>query len=309
MKRYFKIMLLLIVAVITVTCLATTPEATELKTMIGIVNCSGLRLRAKPNTDAKILSTASYGDNVVIIRRSGDWYLVNYNLDIGYMYADYLDTKERENVDLGYGSIDPSVCNMRSGPSTSNSLVSQIYSGEKVYIFGFNCGWYKCKYNGSVGYIRSDLVTLIEKPYCNSGSAGGSGSGSGSSSSSSSSSLGQQIASYAQKYLGYPYVWGGNGPNSFDCSGFVKYIYGQFGITINRTATAQMSNGYSVSRDNLAPGDLVFFYGDGGIGHVGMYIGGGKFIHASNPTDGVIITDLSVSWYSSRYAGARRIVG
>ncbi|MCQ2419207.1 MAG: C40 family peptidase [Clostridia bacterium] len=307
MKRYFKIMLLVIVAVITLTCLATSSEATEMKTMIGIVNCSGLRLRAKPNTDASIISTASYGDNVVIIRKTGDWYLVNYNLDIGYMYADYLNTKERENVDLGYGSIDPAVCNMRSTPATSGSLVSQVRSGEKVYIFGFNCGWYKCKYNGNIGYIRSDLVTLLEKPYCNSGSKGGSGSGSGSDS--GSTSLGQQIANYAQGYLGYPYVWGGNGPNSFDCSGFVKYVYAQYGITINRTATAQMSNGYSVSRDNLKPGDLVFFYGDGGIGHVGMYIGNNKFIHASNPTNGVIITDLSVSWYANRYAGARRIVG
>lgn len=302
MKRLMKIMLLVIVAVITVTCLTVSSEATELKTSIGIVNCSGLRLRAKANTDAKILSTASYGDNVVIIRRVGDWYLVNYNLDIGYMYADYLNTKERENVDLGYGSIDPAVCNMRSTPSTSASLVSQISGGEKVYIFGFNCGWYKCKYNGNIGYIRSDLVTLLEKPYCNSGSAGGSGD-------TSTTSVGQQIASYAQKYLGYPYVWGGSGPNSFDCSGFVQYIYKQFGISINRTATAQMNNGYSVSKENLAPGDLVFFYGDGGIGHVGMYIGNGKFIHASNPSSGVIITELSSQWYSSRYAGARRIVG
>lgn len=300
MKRLVKVMLLVIVAVVAITCLTVSTEATELKTGIGIVNCSGLRLRAKPNTDAKILSTASYGDNVVIIRQVGDWYLVNYNLDIGYMFADYLNTKQRENVDLGYGSIDPAVCNMRSGPSTAQSLVSQIRSGEKVYIFGFNCGWYKCKYNGSVGYIRSDLVTLLEKPYCNSGSAGGSGE---------SASIGQQIASYAQKYLGYPYVYGGSGPNNFDCSGFVQYIYKQFGVSINRTATAQMNNGYSVSKDNLQPGDLVFFYGDGGIGHVGMYIGGGRFIHASNSSTGVIITDLSSQWYANRYAGARRIVG
>ena len=70
-----------------------------------------------------------------------------------------------------------------------------------------------------------------------------------------------------------------------------------------------MNNGYSVSRSNLCPGDLVFFYGDGAIGHVGLYIGGGQFIHAANYSKGVCITSLSESWYDSRYAGARRIVG
>ena len=70
-----------------------------------------------------------------------------------------------------------------------------------------------------------------------------------------------------------------------------------------------MNNGYSVSMDNLQPGDLVFFYNGGGVGHVGIYIGGGSFIHAANSNSGVIITSLSESWYAARYAGARRIAG
>ena len=301
--------------------------ATELKTSIGIVHASGLRLRAKPNTDADIISVASNGDNVVIIRQVGDWYLVNYNLDIGYMYGEYLEVKERENVDLGYGSIDPSVCNMRSGPSTSSDLVDQLSSGEKVYIFGFNCGWYKVKYDGQIGYIRSDLVTLLEKPYENSGASGSSYDSDDSDDynydsdndydseddynyddNSSSSSLGQEIVDYAMQYLGYDYVYGGNGPYSFDCSGFVKYIYAQFGYSINRTATDQYENGYWVSQDDLQPGDLIFFSAGDYMGHVGMYIGNNEFIHAANPSSGVCITDLSEYWYAVRYAGARRII-
>lgn len=331
MKRLYR---KIIASVLVVAMLAAFPlsvGATELKTSIGIVQAgSGLRLRAKPNTDAEVISTAFYGDNVVIIRQVGDWYLVNYNLDIGYMYGEYLQVKERENVDLGYGSIDPSLCNMRSGPSTSADLVAQLSAGEKVFIFGFNCGWYKVEYNDQIGYIRSDLVTLLEKPYNNVGSTGGSyvyeddDSGSsyddgynyddsydyddGSSYDSGSASLGQQVADYAMQYLGCDYVYGGNGPYSFDCSGFVKYIYTQFGYSIYRTADAQYENGYWVSRENLQPGDLVFFSAGDYIGHVGMYIGNNQFIHAANASKGVCITSLDEYWYAVRYAGAKRIV-
>ncbi|MDR0890322.1 MAG: C40 family peptidase [Oscillospiraceae bacterium] len=304
MKRLFRAILILALCIAAVAALAMTTDATELKTGIGIVDANGLRLRAKPNTDAKILATASNGDNVVIIRKSGDWYLVNYNLYIGYMHGEYLEVKERENINLGDGSIDPAIANMRSGPSTSSSLVEQVSKNEKVYIFGFNTGWYKVKYDGKVGYIRSDLVTLLEKPEGNRGSTA-----SGSSGGSSSTSLGQQISTYAQRYVGYPYVYGGTSPSGFDCSGFVQYVYKQFGYSINRTATAQLSNGYSISYSNLAPGDLVFFGSGSSASHVGLYIGGGKFVHASNPSSGVKISALSESYYANSYIGARRIVG
>ena len=172
MKRMIKVLLILAATVAAVAALAITAGATELKTGIGIVEASGgLRLRSQASTSSDILSTAHTGDNVVVIRQVGDWYLVNYNLKIGYMHSDYITFKERENIELGYGSVDPYLANIRSGPSTSSGLVDQAGSGAKVFIFGFNCGWYKVKYNGQIGYIRSDLVTLLEKPYCNSGSS------------------------------------------------------------------------------------------------------------------------------------------
>ena len=87
----------------------------------------------------------------------------------------------------------------------------------------------------------------------------------------------------------------------------MQYIYRQFGYSINRTATAQLSNGYSVSYDNLRPGDLVFFGYGSSASHVGMYIGNGQIVHAQNSSTGVVITSLSDSWYASRYIGARRI--
>lgn len=301
MKRFYRVFMILAITITVLVVFAITAGATELKTGIGIVEANGgLRLREKASTDSDVISTAYNGESVVIIRKVNDWYLVDYNLEIGYMHSDYLTVKQRENIELGYGSVNPSLVNIRSGPSTSYSLVDQATAGEKVFIFGFNCGWYKVKYNGQIGYIRSDLVTLLEKPYCNTGSSSGS--------SYQAVSLGQQIATYAQKFVGYPYVYGGTSPSGFDCSGFVQYIYRQFGYSINRTATAQLANGTSVSYNNMQPGDLVFFGSGSSACHVGLYIGNNKIVHAANSQKDVCITDLSDSWYANRYMGARRIV-
>ena len=88
----------------------------------------------------------------------------------------------------------------------------------------------------------------------------------------------------------------------------MQYIYRQFSVSINRTATAQLANGYSVSYDSLRPGDLVFFGSGSYASHVGMYIGGGQFVHAQGSATGVVISNLTESWYLNRYIGARRIV-
>ena len=318
MKRFYRS---LIAVSIMVTAAVTASAAGT-----GIVDANGgLRLRESASTSSAVLATARNGANVVIIDKENGWYKVIYNLKTGYMSADYLEVKDRENVDLGEGEINSSLVNIRSGPSTGNTLVDQASKGEKVDIFGFNCGWYKVKYNGQVGYIRSDLVDLTEVPPANNGSASsdnGSSSGGSSDSGSSetpstpsapsddydSSSLGAQIAAYAQKFVGYPYVYGGTTPSGFDCSGFVQYIYRQFSVSINRTATAQLANGYSVSYDSLRPGDLVFFGSGSYASHVGMYIGGGQFVHAQGSATGVVISNLTESWYLNRYIGARRIV-
>ena len=115
-----------------------------------------------------------------------------------------------------------------------------------------------------------------------------------------------QVANYAYNFLGRPYVYGANGPNAFDCSGFTSYVYRHFGVSLPRTARSQFSAGSAVSRNNLAPGDLVFFNTVGYLGHVGLYIGGGDFIHAAS-SGRVKISSLSEGYYRTRYAGARRV--
>jgi len=118
--------------------------------------------------------------------------------------------------------------------------------------------------------------------------------------------LGDKIVRYAKQFLGVPYVYGGSSPRSgFDCSGLVRYVYRHFGISLAHSSYAQFQTGRRIARDGLKPGDLVFFHGEG---HVGIYIGAGRFIHAAHSGTRVAIASLG-GWYSGDYDGARRIVG
>ncbi len=112
------------------------------------------------------------------------------------------------------------------------------------------------------------------------------------------------VVGVAMQFLGVPYVWGGASPSGFDCSGLIMYAYGQMGVSLPHHAASQYGMGVGVSRDELQAGDLVFF---NGLGHAGIYIGGGQFIHAPHTGDVVKISSLSDSWYAATYVGARRI--
>jgi cell wall-associated NlpC family hydrolase len=112
------------------------------------------------------------------------------------------------------------------------------------------------------------------------------------------------VVGIAMQYLGIPYRWGGSSPSGFDCSGFVMFVYAQVGVSLPHNAAAQFAYGTPVSRDELQPGDLVFF---DGLGHNGIYVGGGNFIHSPHTGDVVKISSLFDSWYDSRWVGGRRL--
>lgn len=120
---------------------------------------------------------------------------------------------------------------------------------------------------------------------------------------------GNSLISYAYNFIGKPYVWGAEGPKSFDCSGFTKYVYKAFGVNLPHYTGSQIGQGSSVSRSNLSQGDLVFFNTDGSsVSHVGIYVGDGEFIHASSGSRKVTVSNLGQSYYKSKYVGARRIL-
>ena len=265
----------------------------------GTVTADALRLRDTPAAEGEILATASGGTSVVVLEDTGNgWYKVNFNTVEGYMSSEYLTVSTTADAALGYGLVDTdgSSLNMRAAAGTSYDTVASIPGGTVLELEGVDNGWYKVTYSGKTGYVSSDYITITTEPDATE---------------TASSDLGAQIVAYAEEYLGTPYVLGGNGPNQFDCSGFTKYVYYHFGYTLNRTATDQLQNGVSVSKDELQPGDLVFFKyrTSKPVSHVGIYIGNGEFIHASTNRYVVQIDQMESGHYANVYVYARRIIG
>ena len=294
---------------------------------IGFVNATGLNLRQSPDTGSQVLTTANSGECIVVLDSENGWYKVSYNLQTGYMSADYINVATAENAELGYGVVTGSGVNLRSGPDTSYNRVATASQGEKCYIIGVNNGWYKVLYNNQTCYIRSDFLSLTEVPYENQASTsqpkyfrqgkaiGTVPTGSTSLSSSVTSSYngtatGAEILSKAQSYLGSPYVYGGASPSGFDCSGFVYYVYGTFGISVGRTPAAQASAGTQVDKASLQVGDIVLFAGTGGSGitHAGIYAGNGQFIHSPNSRSTVSYSDLNSGYWSEHFYCGIRVV-
>jgi cell wall-associated NlpC family hydrolase len=117
--------------------------------------------------------------------------------------------------------------------------------------------------------------------------------------------LGSRMVTFARHLVGVPYSWGGSSPRTgFDCSGFVRYVYGHFGISLAHSSFSDFWRGRHVGRWAMKPGDLVFF---DGAGHVGIYVGNGRFIHAPH-TGTVVRISTMAGWYASRFDGARRLV-
>jgi cell wall-associated NlpC family hydrolase len=180
---------------------------------------------------------------VVLIEKTGDWYKVIFDLKTGYMHKNHLKVASQENVELGYGRVNGSRVNIRSGPGTNYGVLTQAVSGNKAYIIGINNGWYKIIFGNTIGYIRSDYLDLTEIPYENRDSSkkplffrGGKSTGVAPSpealNGTSSSALRQKIVATAKQYMGVPYLWGGTTPNGFDCSGFVQYVFRHHGISL-----------------------------------------------------------------------------
>ena len=199
---------------------------------------------------------------------------------------------EEDGKDLGMGTLTGDCVRFRTGPSLEDSVTRYLYRGNRVQVLDREGDWYRVLLDGTIGYLYSAYVTLDgDKP--------------------EPTEAVSTILDLARAQLGVPYVYGGASPSTgFDCSGLVYYCFTKNGYSMNRTASGQYRQGVNVEKEDLEPGDLVFFASTGGwyIGHVGIYLGDGEFIHASSGGRRIMVNKLSETYWTKYYYGARRLI-
>ena len=237
------------------------------------------------------------------------------------------ETEENEKSINKTGYVSAEGLRVRKEPSTDSEELDSLSKNDKVKIIAKKGNWYKIQLDEEIGYVSAKYIsdTKLAETTSRSGSTlkieenqedtakqeSEKQENTSVPETSTSSTSGAAVVEYAKKYLGYKYVSGGATPETgFDCSGFTSYVYKHFGISLNRSSKDQIKNGVAVEKSDLQLGDIVIFNNDANtaIGHVGIYVGDGNFIHASNPSDGVKITTLLTGYYQKRYVGARRVI-
>lgn len=247
---------------------------------------------------------------------------------------DNTNNSKNETAYIKYESV-----NLRKEPSTDSTIIAKLKLNTEVTIIEeVDSVWNKVNVGENTGYISKDLLSkekTEEKIEENSQTDTTSRDGDtvtreetkneeedstqkndekkqNTTENQDQSSKGEEVVAYAKQFLGYDYVYGGASPTGFDCSGFTYYVYKHFGYTLSRSSVAQANNGTKVEKEDLKPGDLVIYKNTSltRIGHVGIYIGDNKMIHASEPGVGVTITDIDskAHKYPQRFVMGRRII-
>ena len=282
----------------------------------GIVKADALNVRSSASTSSKIVGTLYKNSKVEILSTSNGWHKIKFNSGTGFVSAEFISdstgtvtppevTPPSHTVEGKVAIVNADALNVRSGAGTSYGIVTTVRYGSKLPIISYTNGWYNVKVGNTTGYISCDYVTISdenqssnpivkEPPLIQ------------------SSYTGEDIVAKAEEYLGVPYLWGGFTPMGFDCSGLVQYVYKQLGISLERTTYYQVHQGVIVDRNDLKPGDLIFFTTNdddpNDISHVGIYKGNDLFIQAPKPGDCVRVSNLNSAYYSNRYYVAKRII-
>ena len=220
--------------------------------------------------------------------------------------------KEKSSFNKIYILLNDRKVSVYKNPSKSIPPIDYISSAIEAYIIESTEEWYKISYKSNrYGYIlKNNVTTDKEKALAKERkhiSAMQATHSAFADKSQNSPERGQEVVDCAKKYLGVRYVYGGTSPAGFDCSGLVQYVCKSLGISVSRTAASQFSCGVAVNKDELIPGDLLFFAKNGRIHHVGIYAGDGMMIHAPQTGDVVKLSDFNTPYRQREFVGARRV--
>ena len=291
------------------------------------------KLKIVPSINATDIIEVKKDEEVIITETINDLVCVKTKTTKGWIYKEKLISKEDkkeekqtteqnqvvEESKLKTLYIGSESVNLRKEANTNSEVVTKLSLNTAVDVYAEENGWSKVKVNGNEGYISSSLLSEKKKETSRSLETPRTKTSENSSENTKTSQekettttvpvsgKGATAVETAKKYIGCSYVYGASGPSSFDCSGFTSYVFKQHGISLNRTAAGQYSNGVAVSRNQLQPGDLVMF-GKSRINHVGIYIGGGQIVHAANKSRGVTTDTINSGYYNNNYVGARRVM-
>lgn len=269
------------------------------------VTTTTLKVRKKKSQNSDVVTLIPEGGKYPVKKRCGKWVKISIDDDCkGYVAADFVDVKVNYGKALTVKEInDINDANNATNTQTEQPSTTTVTKTTTDTVTSTN--------NNSVSTVKPQRNSSSSSNSSSSNSSSNqksqfSNDASVSSSSTSTSNGGSQIAKYAQRFIGNPYVYGGTSlTNGTDCSGFTQSVYAHFGKSLPRTAAAQSHSGTEVSLSDLKPGDLIFYERGGEIGHVAMYIGGGSVVHASCPATGIKVSPYNYS----KPACARRITG
>lgn len=254
----------------------------DVKLASAFVTEEKVNFRKESNTDSEIIEELTKGSELEVVEVEDEWIKVKNGDQEGYVNANYVSDEAPiiEEVVEEYTQVENTVSNTQ----TSNSS-TQVTS---------NSSNTTSNNSSNTTSSNNNVSNKVEQ--------------SSTSAPAANTSLAQAVVNLAYSKIGSPYVWGAEGPNSFDCSGLTSYVYkNAAGISIPRSSSAQSTFGTTVSKSNLQPGDLVFF-GSGSVSHVGIYIGGGNMIHSPKPGESVTITSINSSYYTNRFITAKRVL-
>lgn len=274
---------------VTALALALSVTTFGVSAATGTVTADILNIRSEASLESEIIGSTGFGASLTVKEYTNGWYKLDYNGGVAYASSDYVSINILAEGCMTYtdGPI-----YLVDSPSWEAQPLELVPHGTKLSVTGQDGEFYEVLYYGNIRYIpavctdvRRDVI--IDRMLFNSN--------------------GQRVVDIAANYVGVPYVYGGQSPSGFDCSGFTSYVYSQLGINLPHSSSAQAGYGVAVEKSDLMPGDLLFFNTRGGISHVGLYVGNGQFIHAPVPGSSVSYADLHSAYWTRTYVCARRV--